>query len=165
MHIAPGIHCHLGHAHAPWPPPPTVKYSILHTHTHIRTRMHFSFFFATCNHGKDDRPEHGAEILIAFLQKLVWRDLVPLLRMCQELQQPLDCTSINGEKGWLESTVWGCVCLWTLILPAEADLTTMSGFLHCSWGSESNKRKREIEKWETPHSWRSSVTQNSLCSC
>lgn len=107
-----------------------IQYST-HTHTHTHTHA-LLFFFATCNHGKDDRPEHGAEIPVAFLQKLVWRDLVPLLRMCQELQQPLDCASINGEKGWLESTVWGCVCLWTLILPAEADLTTMSGFLHCS---------------------------------
>lgn len=159
MHFAPGIHCHSGHAHAPWPHPPTVKYSI-HTHTHTHT---FSFFFVTCNHCKNDRREQGAEIPITFLQKSVWRDLVPLLCMCQELQQPLDCTSINGKKGWLESTVWGCVCLWTLILPAEADLTAMSGFLHCSWGSESNKRKRGIEKWETPHSWRSFVTRNSLC--
>lgn len=57
-----------------------------------------------------------------------------------------NCTShwiVPPLRGWPESTVWGCVCLLTLILPAEADLTVVSGTLHGRWGSESIKGKKK----------------------
>lgn len=137
MHIAPGIHCTL-------PLGPCTRAVTPSTYCKIPYSLpaHTLFFFVTCNHQKDDRPEHPRCVSA---KKSGWKDLVPRRRMCQELQQSLDCASVN-EKGLAESTVWGCVCLRTLILPAEADLTAMSGSLHCSWGSESFKRKRGKEK-------------------
>lgn len=60
-----------------------------------------------------------------------------------------NCTShwiVPPLRGWPESTVWGCVCLLTLILPAEADLTVVSGTLHGRWGSESIKGKKKEEQ-------------------
>lgn len=113
MHIAPGMHTHRhsGRAHAPWPRPPTVQYGMLSPYT--------LFFSVPCNRWKDDRPEQGAEIAIVFLQKLMWRVLVPQQRMCQELQQSLDCASINDKGLAREHSV-------RLHLPSDFDLTCRS---------------------------------------
>lgn len=143
-------HRHSGRTHAPWPRPPTVQYGMLSPYT--------LFFSVPCNHWKDDRPEQGAEIAIVFLQKLMWRVLVPQRHVCQELQQSLDCASINDKGLAREHSV-------RLHLPSDFDLTCRS-WPHCHVKLSARqlriKRKRGTEKWEIPCSWRPSVTQNSF---
>lgn len=131
-------HCHSGHAHVPWPHPPTAECGILYLNTHI----FLSGCLQSLKRWQARARSRDPCCVSAKKKKTVWRDLVPQLHICQELQQSLDGASINENGLAREHSVKLC-------LPVGFDLTCWK-WPHCHVrlcnAAEDQKASRQKEE-------------------